>query len=153
MKIKTTGVILVNRNVEKVFDFFSNPSNDKLWRTEINKSILDGQLQLGVSISEYSYLSKKVPNNLIELKCIEFNKNKIAIFETLNNAQFYLKSVRQVRAISNKTTEIIYMLTFDSNLVKHAFGFTIPKFIISYKAKSDIKKYLQLLKTKIENDC
>jgi hypothetical protein len=148
--IKTTGTILVNQKTEKVFDFFANPSNDNLWRTEINKSTLNGPFQLEVTISEYSYLSKKAPNNLIELRCIHFDKNKLAIFETLDNAKFYIKSQRQVNAISNNTTEICYTLDFDINLVKHALGFALPKFIISLKADSDLKKYLQQLKIKLE---
>ena len=111
--IKITGTILINKSVESVFDFFVNPSNDIFWRTEINKSILNGTLQLGVKISEYSYLSKKVPDNLIELKCIQFDKNKLAIFETDKTSQFYLRSQRQVKAISDNTTEVIYTLDFD----------------------------------------
>ena len=150
--IKTTGTIIVNKKAESVFDFFANPSNDNLWRTEINKSTLDGILQLGVTISEYSYLSKKAPNNLTELKCVHFDRNKLAIFETPDNAQFYLKSQRQVKAISDNTTEIIYSLTFDIGLVKYALGFALPKFIVSFKADSDIKKYLRQLKTQLDNN-
>jgi hypothetical protein len=149
--IKTTGTILVNKNAASVFDFFANPSNDHLWRTEINKSTLDGTLQLGATIFEYSYLSKKAPNNLIELKCVQFDKNKLAIFETQNNAHFYIKSQRQVNAISENTTEIIYTLAFDMDIVKYALGFPLPKFIVSYKANSDLKKYLQKLKRKLDN--
>jgi hypothetical protein len=150
--IKTTGTILVNKKAERAFDFFANPSNDNLWRTEINKSTLDGTLQLGVTISEYSYLSKKVPNNLIKLKCVQFDKNKLAIFETHDNAQFHIRSQRQVKSISDNTTEIIYTLEFDIGLVKYALGFALPKFIVSLKADSDIKKYLRQLKTKLDND-
>ena len=50
-----------------MFDFFANPGNDKLWRTEINQTQLNGALQLGVTAAEYSYLSEKVLNNLLEL--------------------------------------------------------------------------------------
>ena len=150
--IKITGTILINKSVESVFDFFVNPSNDIFWRTEINKSILNGTLQLGVKISEYSYLSKKVPDKLIELKCIQFDKNKLAIFETDKTSQFYLRSQRQVKAISDNTTEVIYTLDFDIGLVKYALGFSLPKFIVLFKAKRDMKKYLRHLKTKLDND-
>jgi hypothetical protein len=150
--IKTNGKILVNRSVDWVFNFFANPSNDKLWRKEINQSTLDGTLQLGVLVSEYSYLSKKVSNNLLELKCVQLDKNKIAVFETNENAQFYLRSERQLYAISDNKTEIKYTLAFDINLVKFALGFSLPKFIVSFKANSDIKKYLRQLKTKLENE-
>jgi hypothetical protein len=150
--IKTSATIIVNKKVESVFDFFANPSNDHLWRTEINKSTLNGTLQVGVTVSEYSYLSKKVPNNLVELTCVELVKNKLAIFETHHNAQFYIRSQRQVKAISEHLTEVIYTLDFDIGLVKYALGFALPKFIVSFKADSDIKKYLRQLKAKLEND-
>lgn len=150
--INTTGTILVTQKSENVFEFFANPNNDNLWRTEINKSTLNGPLQLEVIASEYSYLSKKIPNNLIELRCIHFDKNNLAIFETPNNAQFYLKSERQVKTISNNTTEIIYSITFDIEIVKYALGFTLPKFIVSWKASSDMKKYLLKLKTILEKN-
>jgi hypothetical protein len=150
--IKTTGTIFVYKKAESVFDFFANPSNDNLWRTEINKSTLNGTLQVGVTISEYSYLSKKAPNNLIELDCVEYDKNKLAIFETPDKARFYMRSKREVKAISDNTAEIIYTLEFDKDLVKYALGFALPTFIISFKADSDINKYLRQLKTNLEND-
>lgn len=149
--IKITGTILANQNIDNVFDFFANPINDNLWRTEIIQTTLDGTLQLGVSISERSYLSKKVSDNLVKLKCIQFDKNQIAIFETPDNAPFYEKSQRQVRAISDNITEIIYTLEFDLNIVKFAMGFSLPKFIVTLKANTDMKKYLRQLKKQLEN--
>ncbi len=150
--IITKGTIVVNKKAENVFDFFANPSNDKLWRTEINRTILNGTLGIGSLVSEYSYLSKKAPNNLIELECKVFEKDKIAVYETLENADFYLKTQRQVKSVSSNSTEVIYTLCFDKGIVKFALGFGLPKFIISLKAKSDMKKYLRQLKTKLEND-
>jgi len=149
--IKTCGTILINKKVESVFDFFANPSNDNLWRKEINKSTIHGTLQSGVTISEYSYLSKNAPNNLIELICVQYDKYKVAVFETRDNGQFYLKSQRQTKAITVNTTEIKYNIDFDIDIVKFALGFALPKFIVSYKAKSDIKKYLIQLKKQLES--
>jgi hypothetical protein len=150
--IRTAGTILVNKDIESAFNFFANPSNDHLWRKEINKSILNGTLQLGTTISEYSYLSKKASNNLTELKCVQYDKYNLAVFETAVNAQFYLRSQRQVKAISANQTQIIYKLNFDLDIVKFALGFSLPKFIVSLKAESDMKKYLRQLKTRLENN-
>jgi hypothetical protein len=150
--IKNHGSIIINKNVQTVFTFFANPSNDNLWRSEINKSTLDGPLQVGVTINEYSNISKNVPNNLIELKCIQCEVNSLAIFETPDNAAFYLRSKRQVKAISDNATEVIYAIEFDINIVKYALGFALPKFLVSLKAAYDLKKYLVRLKTTLEND-
>lgn len=149
--IKISRTILISRDVENVFVFFANPSYDHLWRAEINKSILDGVLELGVTASEYSYLSKKASNNLIEMKCVQFDKNKIATFETTNSSRFYLKSQRIVKVVSENTTEISYKLEFDKGIVKLATGFNLPSFIISWKANIDAKKYLLQLKRQLES--
>lgn len=150
--ITISGTIVVNKNQETVFNFFANPTNDKFWRAEINESTLNNTLQLGVLVSEYSYLSKKAPNNLIQLECVEYTQNETAIFETLNNAPFYERSERQVKSITINTTEVTYKLNFDKNIVKLALGFSLPRFIISLKAKSDLKKYLQQLKSVLERN-
>jgi sugar/nucleoside kinase (ribokinase family) len=148
--ITITGTILINKDVETVFNFFADPGNDAQWRAEVNESTLDGNLEMGVTVFEHSYLSKKAPNNLIELKCIEFKRNKIAIFETEPNAKFYERSQRQVNVVSGSTTEITYSLDFDIEIVKFALGFSLPKFIVSMKAGSDMKKYLRNLKKQLE---
>jgi len=142
--------ISINKNITPVFSFFANPSNDKLWRSEINESILHGNLQKGVEVAEYSNLSKKASNNLMELMCTEFQENKLAIFESKPNVPFYLKSERRVINIRDQETEVSYKLDFDINIVKHALGFSLPKFIIKWKAKSDLQKYLKQLKSYLE---
>jgi hypothetical protein len=150
--ILTQGTIVINKNIEHVFDFFTNPGNDSLWRAEINKSIVNGPLQVGVIVSEYSHLSKKVPDNLVELKCKQFDKNATAVYETSEDADFYIISQRRVRSVSSSSTEVFYSLSFDKSIVKFALGFALPKFIISLKANSDMKKYLRQLKAKLEKD-
>jgi hypothetical protein len=149
-RINSSGTILVNQSSETVFNFFANPSNDPLWRTEINASTLKGTLEVGAQVSEYSNLSKKAPNHLIELKCMQFDVNKAAIFETPSGAPFFLRSERLVKAISGNTTEVTYIVEFDLGLVKYALGFSLPAFIVSFKANSDLKKYLRQLRTILE---
>jgi len=150
--ITISGTILVNKNQETVFNFFANPINDKFWRAEINESTLNNALQLGVMVSEYSYLSKKAPKNLVQLECVQYTPNETAIFETPNNSPFYERSERQVKSITINTTEVTYTLIFDKGIVKLALGFSLPRFIISLKAKSDLKKYLQQLKSVLERN-
>lgn len=149
--INASGKILIDRNIEVVFDFFSNPRNDRFWRTEINKCSLDGPLQSGVTVSEYSNLSRKASNNLLELKCIQFEKNNTAVFETTADSRFYLKSQRTVRSVSEELTEIMYKIDFDKSIVKFAIGFSLPDFIVRLKAGKDVRKYLQQLKKRLES--
>ena len=106
--VQISGTLIINKSVHTVFAFFANPANDHIWRTEINESRLNGPLQPGVTVSEYSYLSKKAANNLIELTCTAFERDKIAVFETPVNAPFYQKSQRKTIAISSNATEVVY---------------------------------------------
>jgi len=89
---------------------------------------------------------------LIVLKCIRYEKNKLVIFETTDEAEFYLKSYREVNVISDQITEIIYSVDFDARLVRYALGFSLPEFLIYLKANLDKFKYLKKLKIKIENE-
>lgn len=149
--ITARGKITVHTSIERAFDFFADPANDGLWRSEINRSISGGPVQVGVKVTEYSYLSKKAPNNLVQLTCVAFEKNRAATFETPAGSPFYEKSQREVRALAGNSTEITYAIEFDINIVKFALGFSLPRFIIALKAQNDMKKYLRQLKQNLEN--
>lgn len=148
--VEVTGTILVHKDIETAFAFFSNPANDRVWRTEINESTLEGPLQQGVTVTEYSNLSKKAANNLVEFRCVQFQQNKMAVFETPGGAKFYVKSQRGVEAVSADQTRLVYTLSFDTAIVRFALGFGLPKFIVSMKAGADMKKYLRQLKNHLE---
>jgi len=148
--ITATGTIQINKSLKTVFDFVANPGNDPAWRTEINQSQVEGTLQVGTNVLEYSYLSKKAPNNLVELRCVQFDRNRLAVFETPEHGRFFQRSERQVTAVSDNVTNLVYTLAFDSAIVKFALGFSLPGFIISFKANADMKKYLRQLKTILE---
>lgn len=149
--IHVSGVIGVNKDAASAFAFFANPANDHLWRTEINKSMVQGPLQAGATVVEYAYLSKKAANHLLKFQCVQFENNKLAIFETGHNAPFYQKSQRRVKAVSATATELVYTLDFDINVVKFALGFNLPRFLVAWKANSDLKKYLRQLKKQLES--
>lgn len=148
--VSATGKILIAKEVQTVFDFFANPANDSLWRKEINRSIIQGRLETGVAVLEYSHLSKRAPNHLLELKCTAYDKNKLAVFETETHASFKLISKREVNVVTKGVTEVVYTLDFDPGIVKMALGFGLPEFIVRWKAGKDMKTYLKELKKKLE---
>lgn len=142
--------INVRCNNGEAFKLFCNPSNDHHWRKEINRTTLEGELQAGTLVYEYSHLSKKQPDNLRTLRCIEWVANNHATYESVPGADYYLKSQRKVTSIKPGTTRLTYELVFDTSIVKFALGFWLPPFLIAAKARSDMKKYMQQLKTIIE---
>ncbi|MBS1732658.1 MAG: hypothetical protein JST02_05125 [Bacteroidetes bacterium] len=150
MLIKANKEIIVHNSLEKIFDFYSNPANDYLWRKEINQTELKGDLHLGTHAYEYSKLSTKKANNLVVLEFTEFKRNETVTLQSIKDSRFYLKSVRTVQYISENRTRLIYEIEFDSSIVKYALGFNLPKFIIAMKTNFDMKKYLSKLKSILE---
>jgi len=151
MMIKITAEIVVRKAIHETFAFLANPGNDHLWRQEINESIVSGPIQLGVTVTEYSKLSVRKPNNKIVLTCIEFRENERVVFQSVENERFYVRSTREVQKKAAHETNVVYTLEFDPSIVKFALGFGLPAFLISFKAKGDMKKYLFKLKSILES--
>ncbi len=152
MNIEITGSIIISRDAKYVFNFISNLENDKLWRKEINFTEMSAAPQLNVTATESSYLSKRAPNNILNLICTAFTKDKQIVFKTLHNSDFFLESIRKVETVSANETRFNYSIKFSRNIVKHGLGFNLPCFIIRFAATSDMKKYLARLKAILEAD-
>jgi hypothetical protein len=130
MHIQTKGQIIINKNASTVFAFIANLTNDALWRKEINETKMNGSAQLGAIAHESSFLSKRVPANILELVCSEFNFNESITYTTLPSSPFYLQSIRKVEVINEESCLLIYEITFDKSIVKHGLGFGLPGFLI-----------------------
>ena len=151
MQIKVQGKISINKSASVVFAFIADLENDKLWRKEINDTKMDGPAQLGVRARESSFLSNRVPANILELKCSHFILNESITYNTLPSSPFYLQSIRIVEAINDSQTKFIYEISFDKSIVKYGLGFNLPSFLIYLVAQKDMKKYLFKLKEILEN--
>ncbi len=150
MQINIKDHILINKNAANIFAFIANLENDKQWRKEINETTMYGDAKLGVMAKESSYLSKRVPANLLELSCIKYTLNEIIVFKTLPSSPFYLESIRKLEKINEFQTKFIYEITFDKSIVKHGLGIGLPNFLIYMVAKVNMKKYLLKLKEIVE---
>ncbi|HUC79518.1 MAG TPA: hypothetical protein VMR70_01330 [Flavisolibacter sp.] len=148
--INIERTVLVRNNCAATFAFIANPANDHLWRKEINRTELKGELQVGVLAYEYSKLSAKKPDNLIVLACTEFVKNETVTFESVKDERFYLKSIRSVKFVTENETAVTYHLQFDPGIVKYALGLSLPVIMVKMKAASDMKKYLRKLTSLLE---
>jgi hypothetical protein len=152
MMIKVIATITISTDLKTVFDYISNLENDKFWRKEINDTTMATKPQLNARATESSYLSKRAPNNILQLICTDYLENKQIVYQTIPDSKFYLKSDRQVEAISQNETRVIYNIEFDKSIVKHGLGFNLPSLIINVVAKADMKKYLKRLKNVLEEN-
>ncbi len=150
MHIHTQGQITIHKNITTVFAYIANLENDAQWRKEVNETKMNGPAQLGAIAKESSFLSKRVPANMLELVCTEFNLNGSITYTTLPSSPFYLQSIRKVVAIDEQSCTFIYEIHFDKNIVKHGLGFGLPIFLIGMVAHKDMKKYLAKLKAVME---
>ncbi|MBI3235481.1 MAG: hypothetical protein HYZ42_15825 [Bacteroidetes bacterium] len=100
MNVFISDTVIISKDHNAVFEFIANLENDHLWRKEINSTGMPSPPKLGTMAIENSYLSKKVPENILQLKCIEFKENKEVTYQTLPDSKFYLKSIRQVEPLA-----------------------------------------------------
>ncbi len=150
MNILVTGFINISADHKTVFDYIANLSNDKFWRKEINSTTMNTKPQMNALATENSYLSKRVPDNMLHLICTEFVENKKVVYQTLPDSKFFLKSLRMVESVSENETKVTYTIAFDKCIVKHGLGFSLPTLIVELVAKHDMKKYLAALKALLE---
>jgi hypothetical protein len=149
--IKST--IVIRRNYIAVFEYFSDFRNDCIWRKEVTDTKVNHrEMGVGVQIMQSSFLSNKVCCYNTELTCIEYIANKRIVCETNMGSKFWQKSTRLAEALSATVTRITYQLEFDDGIVKYGIGFSLPPIIITLYTKQQMKKYLSVLKRKIEEN-
>ncbi len=150
--ITVKGEIFIRQQAISVFDFLSKPENDQIWRSEINEVHIHSCSPESLKFTEFSKLSNREPNHALEFESLDFQLNKIVKFQTVASSPFYQLSVREVIPQDEKNTLVRYALTFETSIVKKAIGFSLPKFIISMKAKKDLNVYLNRLKSHLERN-
>lgn len=149
--IQLTGDIVINTDHKTVFSYLSNYSNDKYWRKEINETTLNtAALEIGTLLTEDSFLSKRNPNYVSYLKCMNLEPNKTVSCETTSTAAFWALNKRTVEAIEPNKTKVIYHLEFDPAIVKFGIGFQLPRFFLNFYTRTVMKDYLNVLKKNLE---
>lgn len=142
--IIATGIATFNCTNETLFNYVADLGNDKNWRSEITRTDTNGLPTLNCVATEHTFLSKKLPDHINVLVCRQFEDGKRIVYETESTAAFYLKSDRTVGS-HGAGSRFTYVVAFDAGIVKHALGFGLPKWLIAWKTKSDMKKYLSKL--------
>ena len=144
--------IKINANYRAVYSYVSDLRNDKHWRDEVNITFLEGAQGLGNIANETSLLSTRVPEYMQKLECIMYTPDSEIIYQTFPENHHYLMSKRKVVALSENVTEFSYELLFNASLVKHGLGFRIPNFIVEMVTKRSMKKYMKVLKNRMEGN-
>ena len=149
--INITQSILINCSKDKVFDYVSNYGKDKYWRKIIHETQVEtSPIKVGALLTESSFLSKKYPNYITRFKCVSLEANQSVTCETTTDNLFWSKNTRSVEAFDKEQCKFTYHFELDSSIVKYAFGFSLPAFLIQFTTQLEMKSYLKALKKLLE---
>ena len=151
MQIDLTATVEVAADAPSVFAWISDYRNDPYWREEIKKVTLStGSVERGSLITEVSFLSNRVPEYVSQLRCIAFSAGKSIVSETIPENKFWAKNSRSVEPLPGNRTRVTYRIQFDIAVVRHGLGFSLPAFFVKLYTRITMKKYLAVLKKKLE---
>jgi hypothetical protein len=151
MQIDLTAAVEIASDAPSVFAWFSDYRNDPYWRKEVRAVTLStGSIEQGSLITEVSFLSNRVPEYVSCLRCIAFSGGKSIVSETTAESKFWARNSRSVEPLPGSRTRVIYQLQFDTAVVRHGLGFSLPVFIVKFYTRMTMKKYLAVLKKNLE---
>ncbi len=140
---------IIKASAEKIFDYITDGNNDSYWRTEVDRMDVQGAIQVGTILVEYSsfyrFLHTVTPT---VIKALE-RPYKI-ILETPSTHSTWLQSVRTVRSSINGGSTVTYELAFTLDSMKQIMPFVPPAELVTMWYRPRIKKYLKNLKTILE---
>jgi hypothetical protein len=148
--IQMQGSINIKASLDKVYKFASDSMNDKYWRTEVNKITSNGIFGLGTRYIEDAKLGIH-SNYITKTEVIDFVSNQFAIYETIPENKFYLRSSRFFEKVSTNETKFTYVVNVEENMIKDIWGFKIPTSIATYGYRMFMKSYLRKLKNLLED--
>ena len=149
-KVTMSDSIIINTSAEKLFDYIADGNNDPIWRTEVDRMDVQGAIEEGTIMVEYSsfykFLHTVTPT---EIKVLE-RPHKV-VLETPDLHPTWLRSIRTIENIEEGKLKFTYELAFSLDSMKPVMKFTPPAKIVSMWYSPRIRKYLKNLKAIIEN--
>ena len=93
--------VIINKPIDKVFEFTTNPQNTHLWIPSISEEVAD---EYPPKINT-KYRNRGENNSWDEYKVVDFLKNKVFILSDLNENYFVKYTYRK---LDNNKTEMEY---------------------------------------------
>lgn len=143
-RVSMINKIEINAPQDKVFDYISNVGNDPKWRTEVDRMDVQGPIEVGTLVVEYSTLFGPFVKTVTPTFITELNHPNDVSFETSDGVKPWLLSHRSVRAISSDRAVFTYKLESDlplsgtpgkifRALMLKLYGPRLPKYLITLK--------------------
>lgn len=141
--------VLIEREVEIVFDLVKNTMNDDIWRSEVNSMQASGEFEVGTVYTEDARIGLN-KNFITRTQLVRLVENSKAFYVTPKSEPYFLTSLRQVEKTQNGMTKFTYTVQFDKNMSKKAFGINISKRMLKLGYSVIMKQYLRKLKNYLE---
>lgn len=142
--------IVIEADIDTVFDFAANPMNDTQWRSEVNAMSASGPWEEGTIYYEDSHLGFN-PHYITPTILIELDPSDTMVVETPED-NLYLQAKRTFEERENGNTLMTYRLEVDVRMPTDAAGFYIPPLLAKIYYNNVMRVYLWRLKTILENE-
>jgi hypothetical protein len=140
--------IIINRPIDKVFEFAANPMNDEQWRSEVNGIDSDGGWEVGTTYREDSTLGLN-PHFETITKMTELEYPKKMVVKT-GNDRLHLRSERTFSALGDNKTKMTYKVQVDKTMPFIATKLPVPNFLVKFYYGQVMQGYLGDLKNILE---
>lgn len=148
-KVFMSGSIIIKTTAEKLFDYIANGDNDPNWRKEVDKMEIQGAIQQGTLMVEYSSFYKFFHTKTPTIIKVLTPPNQV-VLETPDTHTTWLQSIRTIEKTEHQTVKFTYQLGFSLDAMKQILPFIPPAKLVKIWYKPRIDKYLKNLKQIVE---
>lgn len=143
-RMSIVNKIEIDAPQDKVFDYISSVGNDPKWRSEVDRMDVQGPIEVGTLVIEYSTLFGPFVKTVTPTFITELNHPSEVSFETGEGVEPWLLSYRSVEAVSSERSVLTYRLESDlplsgvpgkilRALMLRLYGPRLPKYLITLK--------------------
>lgn len=148
--VKMSSSVEIAVPAQRLFEYISDGNNDPKWRTEVDRMEVQGEIEEGTVMIEYSsfyrFLHTVTPT---EIKTLDA-PHKL-VLETPDSHPTWLRSIRTIEELEHDQVRFTYELAFSLDSMKQILPFTPPAKLVSMWYSPRIKKYLRNLKKIVEH--
>jgi uncharacterized protein YndB with AHSA1/START domain len=142
--------VVINAQVQDVFEFAANPLNDVQWRSEVNTMTASGPWEVGTIYYEDSRLGIR-PHYVTPTVMTELEPPHRMVVETPED-NLYLKATRTFEPLDDGRTMMTYRLDVDLRMPVDVTGLYLPRFFVELYYNHVMRVYLSRLRYILENE-
>lgn len=141
--------VVIKRPINKVFKYAGNTKNDASWRSEVHIIHSDGEFEVGTRYKEDAKLGKH-KHYITEVELVNIDAPFEAVYITVEENKYYLKSSRLFEPIDENQTRFTYKVDIEKKMIGDIVGIQLPLSVIKPIYKSKMLKYMKKLKRIME---